>query len=43
MNDKTKTIELWPCGYQARCKVKDCKARATVIARAADSIGRLIG
>ena len=33
LNDDVKAIELWPCG---------CKARATVIARAADSIGRPI-
>jgi hypothetical protein len=42
MVDETKTIKLWPCGYQAPCKVKNCHARATVITRAADSIGRPI-
>jgi hypothetical protein len=38
--DETKAIELWPCGYEARCKVKHCKATATIIARSVDSGGR---
>jgi hypothetical protein len=42
MADETKTIELLHCGYKAQCRVKNCKARATIIARAADSIGRPI-
>ena len=42
MSDEVKAIELWPCGYQAPCRVKNCKARATVIARASNSIGSLI-
>jgi hypothetical protein len=29
MPDETKTIELWPCGYDARCNVRNCKAKAT--------------
>jgi hypothetical protein len=28
MADETKTIELWPCRYDA-CSVKKCKAKAT--------------
>ena len=40
LNDDVKAIELWPCRYNAQCRVKNCKAKATVIARAADSIGR---
>ncbi len=27
-----RVIELWPCGYQAPCKVKSCKLKATTIA-----------
>jgi hypothetical protein len=42
LSDDVKAIELWPCGYQAPCRVNNCTARATVIARAADSIGRPI-
>ena len=42
MPDEIKESELWPCGYNAQCRVKNCKARATVIARAADSIDRPI-
>ena len=29
----TKEIELWPCGYQTPCKVRNCRNKATVIAR----------
>ena len=43
IDDQTKEIELWPCGYQAQCRVKNCKAKATTIARGADSIGRPTG
>src|SRR5262249_12609603 len=42
MVDQTKTIELWPCGYDARCNVKNCRARATTVARSNDSGGRPI-
>ena len=42
MADETKNIELPHCGYKAQCRVKTCKASATIIARAADVIGRLI-
>jgi hypothetical protein len=38
--DETKTIELWPCGYDARCKVRNCKAKATTLARSVDAGGR---
>jgi hypothetical protein len=40
MADETKSIELWPCGYDARCNVRKCKARATTLARSTDSGGR---
>jgi hypothetical protein len=40
--DETKTIELWPCGYQAPCKVHNCKLKATTIARSVDGGGRPI-
>jgi thymidylate synthase len=40
LNDGIKDIELWPCGYQAQCRVKNCKAKATTIARSVDAGGR---
>jgi len=40
MPDDTQAIELWPCGYAAQCRVQNCKARATTIARGVDSGGR---
>jgi len=40
MPDDSKSIELWPCGYQAPCKVRNCKAKATIIARSVDAGGR---
>ena len=40
MADETKTIELWPCRYDVRCNVKNCKAKATTLARSVDSGGR---
>jgi hypothetical protein len=40
MADEAKEIELLPCRYQAPCRVKNCHARATTIARTVDSIGR---
>lgn len=40
MPDDTKTMELWPCGYDARCKVRNCKAKTTMLARSTDSGGR---
>jgi hypothetical protein len=36
MADETKTIELRPCGYQATCNVKNCRAKASTLARAVD-------
>jgi hypothetical protein len=40
LSDDAKAIELWPCGYQAPCKVKNCRTRATTIARSIDAGGR---
>jgi hypothetical protein len=40
MPDGTKAIELWPCQYQAPCKVRNCRAKATTIARSVDAGGR---
>jgi hypothetical protein len=40
MRDETKPIELWPCGYDARCNVKNCKPKATMLARSVDSGGQ---
>jgi hypothetical protein len=42
MPDETKAIELWPCGYAARCNVKNCTAKATTLARSVDAGGRPI-
>lgn len=42
MADETKTIELWACGYDAHCNVRNCKAKATTLARSTDSGGRPI-
>jgi hypothetical protein len=42
MTDETKSIELWPCGYQARCNVRNCKVKATTLARSLDSGNRPI-
>jgi hypothetical protein len=42
VSDDTKAIELWPCGYDARCNVRNCKAKATALARSVDSGGRPI-
>jgi hypothetical protein len=40
--DDVKTIELWACSYDAPCKVHNCGAIATMIARSMDSEGRHI-
>ena len=40
--DDVKTIELWPCSYDAPCKMHNCGALATMIARSMDSDGRHI-
>jgi hypothetical protein len=37
MPDDVKAIELWPCRYDAPCKVRNCRASATTIARSVDS------
>jgi hypothetical protein len=42
MSEEVKEIEFWPCGYQAQCKVRNCRAKATTIARSVDLIGRPI-
>jgi hypothetical protein len=26
-------VELWPCGYSARCSTRECRRRATTILR----------
>jgi hypothetical protein len=40
LTDETKTIELWPCGYDARYNVQNCEAKATTLARSVDTGGR---
>jgi hypothetical protein len=40
---ETKEIEFGRCHYTARCKVKNCGAQATLIARGRDAIGRPTG
>ena len=40
LSDDTKAIELWPCGYDASCKFRNCHAKATTIARGVDAGGR---
>jgi hypothetical protein len=39
LSNKTKTIEVLPCGYQTRCQVKGCEASATTILRGLDRQG----
>jgi hypothetical protein len=31
------TVELWPCGYTAKCSAPECRRRATTILRYLDS------
>jgi hypothetical protein len=38
--DDTRTIELWRCLYDAPCRAKNCKAKATVMMRIVDTGGR---
>ena len=38
--DDVKAIELWQCRYDAPCKVRNCKAKATMIACSVDAGGR---
>jgi hypothetical protein len=33
-------VELWPCGYTARCSARDCRRRVTTIMRYLDNQGR---
>jgi hypothetical protein len=33
-------LELWPCGYIARCSALGCRRRATTILRYLDNQGR---
>jgi hypothetical protein len=42
MSEAVKEIELWLCGYQAQCRAKNCRARATIVARSVDLIGHPI-
>jgi hypothetical protein len=30
-------VELWPCGYTAKCSAPDCRRRATTILRYLDN------
>jgi hypothetical protein len=30
-------VELWPCGYTARCSTHECRQRATTILRYLDN------
>jgi hypothetical protein len=39
-DDETKTIQVLTCRYRSPCRVKNCKARATIITRGLDAIGR---
>ncbi len=43
MAENVKAIELLPCEYRAPCRMKNCKAKATTVARGVDSIGRPTG
>jgi hypothetical protein len=40
MDDEAKTIELWPCGYDAPWRVRNCRAQAITIARSIGAGGR---
>ncbi len=42
LSHDVKAIELWACGYDAPCKVRTCRARATTVARSVDAGGRPI-
>jgi hypothetical protein len=33
---EARIVELWPCGYVARCSAPDCRLRATTILRYLD-------
>jgi hypothetical protein len=32
-----RTVELWPCGYTARCSAPECRRRASTILRYVDN------
>ena len=32
-----RNVELWPCGYTARCSTHECRRRATTILRYLDN------
>ena len=40
MTEPRGTVELWPCGYTARCSARECRRRATTIMRYLDNRGR---
>jgi hypothetical protein len=35
--NEPRIVELWPCGYTARCSAPECRRRATTILRYLDS------
>jgi hypothetical protein len=37
---ETNTIQVLICRYRSPCRVKNCKARATIMTRGLDAIGR---
>jgi hypothetical protein len=34
---ESQVIELWPCGYTAKCSAPECRRRATTILRYLDN------
>jgi hypothetical protein len=36
----TEIVELWPCGYTAKCAAPECRRRATTILHYVDNQGR---
>jgi hypothetical protein len=32
-----RVVELWPCGYVAKCSARDCRRHATTILRYLDN------
>jgi hypothetical protein len=37
---ESQTLEIWPCGYVAKCSAPECRWRATTILRYLDNQGR---
>jgi hypothetical protein len=37
---EAQVVELWPCGYTAKCSAPECRRRATAILRYLDNQGR---